>query len=208
LELGIFGGTFDPVHSAHLAVARAARDVYHLDRVLLVPNAIPPHKQESLTAAYADRLEMLKLAVAGEFNLEASDLEAGSGKSYSILTIERLMPTLSPGDRLYFIIGADAFAEIQTWYRWQEVIAKVTFIVVARPGHSWVSPTDADVRPLDSVHLEVSSSAIRAQLALCQRPVELPPAVFEYIRQHGLYGFGSACQNHPPLPLTADPVSG
>lgn len=208
MDLGIFGGTFDPVHNAHLAVARAARDAFGLDRVLLIPNAIPPHKQDSLTAPYPDRLEMVKLAVAGEPRIEASDIEAGAGKSYSILTIDRLRALLTTSDRLYFIIGADAFAEIATWHRWREVIATVEFIVVARPGHMWDVPQGAKVHRLDSVHLEVSSSAIRAKLAVCEEPAELPHPVFEYIRQHRLYRFGSACAPESEMPLTADPVSG
>jgi nicotinate-nucleotide adenylyltransferase len=208
LELAIFGGTFDPIHNAHLAAARAARDTFHLDRILLIPNAIPPHKQDSLTASYENRLAMVRLAAAGERRVEASDLEAGTGKSYSIHTIERLAATLDQSDQLYFIIGADAFAEIRTWYRWQDVIARVTFIVVSRPGHEWDIPEHAQVRRLDQIYMEVSSSAIRTRLALCQQPPELPEPVFQYIRQHALYGYGSACGQHPQLPLTADPVSG
>lgn len=196
------------MHNAHLAVARAARDAFSLERVLLIPNAIPPHKQDSLTAPYADRLAMLRLAVANETCLEASDLEAGTGKSYSILTIEKLKATLSPEDRLYFIIGGDAFAEITTWHRWREVVDSVAFIVVARPGHTWEEPEGATVFRLDGVQLEVSSSAIRAKLAVCEEPAELPHAVFEYVRKHQLYGFGSACRPQTETPLTADPVSG
>ncbi len=208
MELAIFGGTFDPVHNAHLAVARTVRDAFSLSRVLLIPNAIPPHKHDSLTAPYEDRLAMVRLAVANEPCLEASDLEAGSGKSYSIRTIEKLKATLSAKDRLYFVIGGDAFAEITTWHRWREVVDSVDFIVVARPGHTWAIPEGATVLRLDGVHLEVSSSAIRAKLAVCQEPAELPHAVFEYVREHKLYRFGSGCTPQTETPLTADPVSG
>lgn len=196
------------MHNAHLAVARTARDAFSLDRVLLIPNAIPPHKQDSLTAPYEDRLAMVRLAVESESSLEASDLEADTGKSYSIRTIEKLKATLSGEDRLYFIIGGDAFAEITTWYRWREVVNSVAFIVVARPGHTWEVPEGATVLRLDSVHLEVSSSAIRAKLAVCEEPAELPHAVFEYVRKHKLYRFGSGCAPQTETPLTPDHVSG
>ena len=208
MKLGIFGGTFDPIHNAHVAVARTVREAFHLDRILLIPNAMPPHKDDTLTAPFADRLAMVRLAVQNESGLEGSDAEAGTGRSYSIHTIEKVLSSLSSSDQLYFIIGADAFAEIRTWYRWQDVLSLVTFIVVARPGHTWVAPSEARVLRLDSMQLEVSSSAIRERLSVCEQPPELPPSVFEYICTHKLYGFGSACRPYPQTPLAADPVSG
>jgi nicotinate-nucleotide adenylyltransferase len=192
LVTGLFGGTFDPIHNAHLAVARAARDAFALDRVLLVPAAVPPHKIGQRSESWGHRFRMVQLACAGERGLEASDLEAGAEHSYSIYTIERLKAALAPEDTLLFIIGADAFDEIQTWYRWRDVVAAVEFIVVTRPGHSYSVPDGARVHPLGSVHMRVSSSHIRQKLALCERPEELPPAVFGYIRENRLYGYGSA----------------
>jgi nicotinate-nucleotide adenylyltransferase len=194
LDTGLFGGTFDPIHNAHLAIARAARDAFALDRVLLVPAAVPPHKLERLAEPWEHRFRMVHLACEGQPRLEASDLEAGSSRSYSILSIERLKAGMAPEDRLFFLIGADAFDEIRTWYRWRDVVAAVEFIVVTRPGHQYAIPEGARVHPLGSVHMTVSSSDIRQMLALCQRPHELPPAVFEYIREHRLYGYGSACR--------------
>lgn len=193
MTIALFGGTFDPIHAAHIAVALAARDALGLDRVLVVPAANPPHKTGRLTEFWEHRFEMVRLAVEGHQRLEASDLEAGAGKSYSIHTIERLRASVSPEDRLMFLIGADAFSEIATWYRWRDVVSAVEFIVVARPGHQHEQPPGARVHRLDTVHLPVSSSTIRDMLARCERPEELPPAVFDYIRRHRLYGFGSAC---------------
>jgi nicotinate-nucleotide adenylyltransferase len=193
MKIAILGGTFDPIHNAHLAVACAARDAFGLDRVLLVPAANPPHKQHRLTEPWAHRFRMVELACAAHRGLEASAIEAADSKSYSIQTIEKLRAGLSPSDTLYFIIGADAFAEIGTWFRAQDVVQSVEFIVVTRPGHEYSIPEGARVHTLDTVHMPVSSSRIREMLALCERPAEISPAVFEYIREHRLYGFGSAC---------------
>ena len=137
MRLALFGGTFDPIHCAHLTVALAAAETFSLDRVLFVPAANPPHKPSSLGASYEDRLRMVELACEGEPRFEASRLEQGSGKSYSIDTIEKV---LAPDRQVFFIIGSDAFAEIETWHRWQDVIRAVDSIVVTRPGHPLRSP--------------------------------------------------------------------
>lgn len=207
LHSAIFGGTFDPIHNAHLAVARAARDRFGLDRVLLIPAATPPHKQGRAVEEWAHRYAMVELACRGERDLEASSLESGARPSYSIETIERVAAGLPAGSRLSFLIGADAFAEIESWHRWQDVVRAVDFLVVSRPGHEYRLPAGARVQVLDGVHMHVSSSVIREKLARCEAPEELPGPVFAYIREHRLYGFGSACDRHPPLPLASDPIS-
>src|SRR5690606_38629571 len=129
LRIGIFGGTFDPIHNAHLAIAEAARDTFELDRVLVIPAANPPHKRGAI-ASFDDRYRMAELACAGRPGLEPSRLEAGEETSYSIRTIEKIRATAQPSDSLYFIIGADAFAEIATWREWEDVVARVEFVVV------------------------------------------------------------------------------
>lgn len=187
MKIAIFGGTFDPIHSAHLTVAREAAHQFALDRVLFIPAAHPPHKTESTIASYEDRYRMVALACAGEPNFEASRLEEGDRKSYSILTIQRLRATLSPGDELYFIIGADAFAEIVSWHRWRDVISETAFIVVTRPGHRYQLPEGARVFRLDTLALPVSSSEIRQSLASGADSAEVPSNVLAYIRRHGLY---------------------
>jgi len=186
MKLAIFGGTFDPVHSAHLTVAREAADAFVLDRVLFIPAGNPPHKHETSTP-FEDRFRMVQLACTADARFDASRVEEGSEKSYSILTIERLRARLQSGDRLFFIIGADAFAEITLWHRWQDVVRAVEFIVVTRPGHIYSVPEGARVHRLDTLALPISSSDIRLDLAAGHRPPELPEAVFEYIREHGLY---------------------
>lgn len=178
MRRAIFGGTFDPIHNAHLIVAREAADTFALDEVLMIPAAHPPHKGTSVS--YEDRYRMVELACAVDPRLIASRLEEGQSKSYSINTIER-------ANARFFIIGTDAFAEIQSWYRAADVIRSVEFIVVTRPGHRYETPSGARVHRLDTLALDVSSSEIRAALARGETPPELPLAVAEYIRQRGLY---------------------
>jgi nicotinate-nucleotide adenylyltransferase len=197
LRIAIFGGTFDPVHYAHLAIAREAARVFDLSRVLFVPASQPPHKSSATWASYEDRYRMVELACQGEPLFEASRLEADQQWSYSIDTIERVRATLAPADELFFLIGADAFAEIESWHRWRDVVREAEFIVVARPGHSYAIPPGARVGRLDTLALPVSSSEIRAQLAAGESPAELPRAVLEYARQRGLYRGGGDDRRDP-----------
>ena len=187
MRLAIFGGTFDPIHRAHVAVAQEAVARFSLDRVLLVPAGRPPHKAGVTHAPYADRVRMAELACAGDPHLVVSRLEEGTACSYSVDTIARVR-ALYPADELFFIIGADAFAEIRTWRRWQDVVASVAFIVVSRPGHDYAIPTGAKVHRLDTLDLPVSSSAVRRLLADGRASADVAPAVMEYIRAHHLYG--------------------
>jgi nicotinate-nucleotide adenylyltransferase len=186
LKLGIFGGTFDPIHDAHLAIAEAARDTFELDRVLVIPASNPPHKL-SAAAPYHHRLRMVELACEGHARLEPSRLEEGEEQSYSIRTIERVKASICPSCRLFFIIGADAFAEITTWKRWRDVVMNVEFIVVTRPAAQYEIPEGARVHPLREVLMPVSSSDIRAALQAGERPPFLPSSVYKYIEANGLY---------------------
>jgi nicotinate-nucleotide adenylyltransferase len=187
LKLALFGGTFDPIHAAHLTVAREAADRFALHRVLFIPNAHPPHKGGTVTASYEDRVRMAELACAADPRFQVSRLEAGAEKSFSILTIEKVRQNIDARDELCFLIGSDAFAELWSWYRWQDVIAAVEFLVVTRPGHDYTTPPGARVSRLETLALPVSSSDIRAALARGEDADELPPAVAAYIRERGLY---------------------
>lgn len=186
MRLGIFGGTFDPIHTAHIAIAEAARNTFALEKVLVIPAANPPHKRGA-TASFAHRYRMVELACQGHKGLEPSMLEAAEERSYSMRTIENLRASLTRDDSLFFIIGADAFGEIQTWHRWQDVVASVDFVVVTRPSADYRIPDGARVHRLDDWMLPVSSSAIRKAIGDGERPVELPEAVYNYIGSHGLY---------------------
>ena len=188
MRLAIFGGTFDPIHKAHLAVGRAALDQFHLDRILFVPAGSPPHKSGITYAGYEDRVRMAELACAVEPRFEVSRLEENTERSYSIDTIEKVRARLSAGDELFFLIGADAFAELGTWHRWRDIVEAVTFIVVSRPGKAYRVPEGARIEQLENLDLPISSSEIRDALARGKPVAGIPDQVLRYIVQHRLYG--------------------
>jgi nicotinate-nucleotide adenylyltransferase len=185
-RLALFGGAFDPIHNAHLAVATAAADDFQLTRVLFVPAHHPPHKGGMTYAPYEDRVRMLELACVDP-RFEVSRLEAGTETSYSIDTIEKVRATLTPADELFFIIGADAFAELRSWRRWQDVARAVRFIVVYRPGYAYDAPAEAKVDRLDNISLPVSSSQVRHALAAGYPTEGVPQSVMQYIDARALY---------------------
>jgi nicotinate-nucleotide adenylyltransferase len=181
----LFGGTFDPIHNAHLEIARAAADRFQLEKILFVPAANPPHKTDRAQAPYEDRVCMAQLACEGDPRFEVSRIEEGSSRSYSIETIEKLNAAgIAP---LGFLIGADAFAEIESWYRWEDVVRSVEFIVVTRPGAAYRIPPGASVHELTGLSLPESSSEVRAAIARGDLDVPVPPAVLAYIRGHRIY---------------------
>ena len=187
-RVALFGGTFDPIHDAHLAVGAAAAGQFRLDRVIFVPAAHPPHKAGVTHAPYDDRVRMAELACGSDSRFEVSRLEEGAARSYSIETIGRVRASLAPGDELFFIIGADAFSEIRTWFRWRDVAASVIFLVVSRPGHLYDVPREVRLQRLDSLDLPVSSSDIRRCLSAGKTPAHVPQCVLNYIYAHHLYG--------------------
>lgn len=184
-RVALFGGTFDPIHNAHLEVARAAADHFCLHKVLFIPSYNPPHK-EGAKAAFEDRARMCELACRTDPRFEVSRIEEGSERSYSILTIEKLQ---AAGMReLGFLIGADAFAEFGTWHRWEDVAKAVEFLVVTRPGAEYAVPEGALVRELPGLELRESSSEVRSMLGEGKWEAPVPPGVLAYIRSHHLYG--------------------
>jgi len=133
-RMGLFGGTFDPVHCGHLQAAREVRTAFSLDKVLFIPSFTPPHKERAGMAPAADRLRMVELACAGEPGFEASSIEVDAGeKSYSIITLEKIR-RIYPLSRVFFILGIDAFLEIDTWRDHERVLEECHFIVMTRPG--------------------------------------------------------------------------
>jgi nicotinate-nucleotide adenylyltransferase len=137
LKVALFGGTFDPVHVGHLAIARAAMREFRLDRVYFVPASVPPHKQRADLTEFHHRFAMLALATAEEDRFVPSPMEAqAAGPNYSIDTVRALKKTLEKDDRLYFLIGIDAFLDLSTWRHPVELLSECDFIVVSRPGYS------------------------------------------------------------------------
>jgi len=187
LRIALFGGTFDPVHNGHLTMAREAVRRCALDRILLIPAGRPPHKSAGPHASYEDRLRMVELACEGEQRLEPSRLEEGEQKSYTIDTITKVRARVSPGDQLYFLIGADAFADIETWHRWREVVSAVEFIVVSRPHRHYEVPPEVRAQTLDDLEVATSSSDIRTKISRRDYDIDVPAAVLEYIKRRGLY---------------------
>ena len=199
-RFGILGGTFDPIHNGHLAIARAARERLALEKVFFVPAFIPPHK-EGAVAAGGDRLAMVRLAVADEPGLCASEVELSrAGVSYSIDTVRALQKRLGPEARLFWIIGADTTPELPTWKGIRELARLCAFAPVTRPG--WALDAletlrgvmdDASIDAMRSSlvrtkGVNVSSSEIRRRITAGE-PIEtlVPSTIAEYIRKHDLY---------------------
>lgn len=143
MRLGLFGGTFDPIHSGHLRSAEEVREAYALDEVRFVPCGVPPHRSDRPGASAHHRLEMVRLAVADNTGLGVSDLEVTRpGASYSIDTVRHFSAGLAPGDELYLILGLDAFLLIGSWKDWRELLALTHVIVTSRPGSGDELPYD------------------------------------------------------------------
>jgi len=232
MNIGLLGGTFDPIHRGHLALARAAQERCDLGRVLFIPANVPPHKQKQSMASYFHRYAMVALATMNEKQFVASLLEApgeitsppAKGKpaeaarpNYTIDTVRRLQQTLKKSDRLFFLIGMDAFADIAKWHQAEALLRECEFIVASRPGHSLADVANAlpeSLRPaasvtkpfakqpakgdlvltgvtlhlLDNIHEPVSATAVRQAVA-AKKPLTkfVDPAVAEYIKKMELY---------------------
>jgi nicotinate-nucleotide adenylyltransferase len=135
MRIGLLGGTFNPIHNGHLYVAEMVREKLHLDRILFIPSGSPPHKKEEEIPPAAHRLEMTRLALLGYPHFDLCEIEIKRpGKSYSVETVSELK-RLYPDDRLFFIIGTDAFFDLPTWRAPERLLSLCDFVVVTRPGH-------------------------------------------------------------------------
>jgi len=232
MNIGLFSGTFDPIHRGHLALALAAQERFSLGRIYFVPTGNPPHKKQPL-AAFADRYAMVVLATMGEKMFVPSLLEGpgtsgaaeASGKkaaaipdvNYSIDTVRRLKQRLKKADRLFFLIGIDAFNEIAKWHQAEALFRECPFIVASRPGYSLADvanalperlrPKTAVTKPfakqpatgdlvlpgatvhlLDGVEQNISATAIREAVSGKRSLGKfVDAAVGEYLRKMGLY---------------------
>ena len=192
MAIGVMGGTFDPVHVAHLAIAARALEVLPLDRVIFIPAARPPHKTEKDVSPIEHRLQMVRLAVAGDARLGVSDLEARRPlPSYTIETMKELRREFGEEETFYFIMGADSLTQFFTWKDPEALLNACEFVVVPRPG---VGMDDADERirkraiVLDAPLMDVSSSDIRDRVRRGESIDHLvPPEVSAYISEKKLY---------------------
>lgn len=185
-RLGVLGGTFDPVHIAHLVLAETAREDLGLDRVLLVPTGHSWRKPGRSITPGDQRLEMLRLAVAGNERLEVSDVEVRRpGPSYTHETLEGLHAA-HPEAALFFILGEDALADLPNWRDPARIRELATLAVAERPGSEGRLP--GDVLRLEMPEIAISASAIRARVH-AGRSIRylVPESVREYIEAHGLY---------------------
>ncbi len=136
-HIGLFGGTFNPVHFGHLRPAQEVLEYFALDKIIFIPSALPPHKNSTYLTDAKDRLEMIRLAIQDCPQFEVSDVEIRRcGHSYTIDTV-RYFKSLLSYSKLYFIIGTDAFWDIDSWKAYQELFSLISFIVMARPGSSY-----------------------------------------------------------------------
>ena len=189
MKLGLYGGSFDPVHLGHLLVAQAAREELGLDRVCFIPAAQSPFKPDAQPAPAAARLQMLRLALAGRTFCDVDDQEiVRGGVSYTIDTL-RDYARRFPQAQLYYLIGADHAALLPKWRTADELAKLAEFLVIPRPGGGEAPlPPPFRGRTLRGFPLGVSSSQIRARMK-AGLPVDLlvPPGVAEAIRNHRLY---------------------
>ncbi|HYU47270.1 MAG TPA: nicotinate-nucleotide adenylyltransferase [Terriglobales bacterium] len=231
MNIGLFGGSFDPIHRGHLALVHAATERFSLRQVLFVPANVPPHKQKHPVTAFVHRFAMVALATQDDKRWVPSLLEAGEAGSsggtaqgaanYSIDTVRRMKQALKKADRLFFLVGMDAFKDIAKWHEAQALLAECEFIVASRPGYSLrdvaeslperLRPPAAITKPfqkqpasgdlvlpgvtlhlLEGVHQNVSATTIRAAAAQ-GKPLGrwLDPRVAEYVRKMGLYRKGA-----------------
>ncbi len=213
MRLGLFGGTFNPIHLGHLRAGIEVREAFNLDKLLFIPSAHPPHKTADQVANAEDRLEMVRLAIQGEPSLEVSDVElARPGPSYTIETLQYFQDRFGSESDIYFIVGQDAFSEITTWKSYKALFGTAHFIVMTRPRsnlrsledfiHTQISegyqydptsnrynhPEWCTIFCLNITHLDVSASQIR-ELIRQGRPIRflVPGKVEDFILKKGLY---------------------
>jgi len=198
VKIGLFGGTFDPIHNGHMKVAQAAKNFLQLDQVLFIPAGDPPHKADKKISNKEVRLAMVRLAAEPEGAL-VSDWEIRQEKkSYSVDMI-RHFRELYPADELYFIIGADSFYDMPTWWHYRELLGMCTFVVIARPETNrddLLARYSGDEVPprvffLEDLLVDISSTQIRKLAAEGKAFSHLvPPAVHAYIQTNNLYTNG------------------
>ena len=223
MNIALFGGTFDPVHRGHLALARAARERFELGRILFVPANIPPHKQKQPTTSYFHRYAMVALATTGEKEFVPSLLEAPgvvdirsskgkqnsdavAGANYSIDTVRRLKQELKKSGRLFFLIGIDAFKDIAKWHEAEALFRECEFIVASRPGYSLADVANAlpeNLRPAAAVTKPFAKQPAKGDLVLRGVTVHLLEGVQEPVSATAIR---EAVAKKRPLTKFVDPA--
>ena len=207
-RIGIYGGTFNPPHAGHIAAANFALMALELDRLLVIPARTPPHKQKNgdITDG-AHRLEMLKLAFAGEEKITVSDMELQrDGISYTCRTVE-ILKAQYPGDELFLLMGTDMFLSFSSWYQPEQILKRVTIAVLCRDeeaGSRAVLETrktlvgqGGSVVLLENPVVEISSSTLRRLLVFGCTEAYIPQSVLHYIYENGLYDTKKDYRNLP-----------
>ena len=197
-HIGLFGGTFDPIHNGHLHIARSFADELDLESVILLPAGDPYHKAAPRTAAH-HRPAMAEIATQADSRLAVSDCDiVRQGATYTHDTVQ-IFRQHFPTAELWLLIGMDSLLQLHTWHRWQNLVRQCRIAAAPRPGSSLAqapAPLQtwlAEALPQGRLHilqadpLPISSSQIRQQLAAEHTSPDLPPAVLDYIRQHQLY---------------------
>ena len=192
MRIGIIGGSFNPIHYGHLVSASEACNKFKLDKVIFVPSSINPLKSTSNLAEARHRLNMIKLAIADDPRFENSDIEIKrGGTSYTIDTIKAFVKEYSKDVNIYFIIGIDAFLEINSWASPDALLRMCKFIVTTRPGYDIEKANQVfrkHTEIMEITHLNISSSDIRERIK-SGAPIRylLPEKVEDYVRKHKLY---------------------
>ncbi len=187
MRLGIFGGTFDPIHLGHLRAAESAREAAGLDQVAFVPAARSPYKGEPVSPAF-DRYAMVALATAGHEAFVPADLElAREAPSYTVDTV-RALRRGRPDDVLFLIVGSDSVAELPAWRESARIFEECTVVAVARPGEAAPARPAAEVMWVDGPGLPVSATDVRRRVR-DGRSIRflVPDSVADYIAKRGLY---------------------
>ena len=187
-RLGILGGTFDPPHNGHIAIARAALKECILDKIIFIPAKFPPHKPVEKVTSELDRFNMLKLAIKDYREFEVSDIELKrDGLSYSIETLREIRRLYREAE-IVFIIGADNISEMESWYQPEEILKISTVVAFNRPGFEPGGKYKSRIKTLNMPSVNISSTDIREKVRAGKAITDLvPDSVRKYIEDHLLY---------------------
>ncbi len=190
MKIGLFGGTFNPVHTGHVKLVENFKEKLGLDKVLVIPTAQPPHKEAKELVSAEDRINMCKMAFGSL--AEVSDIEISrGGKSYTVLTLEELKK-IYKDDELYFLVGSDMLLSFKRWYRWEDILSMCTLCATDRNNEESCKEADPDffekIIFCDFEKTVVSSSEVREKLERKEDVTHLiPEKVLNYIKEKGLY---------------------